>query len=117
MKRVMGCLLLVIGGSSTSLAADVEAGKKLYDQVCAYCHKTSYDDKFGPGLAGILDRRDVEWLDKFLLNPAEMIRSDEYAQTLAEGNSYNMTMPALPQMKDAEARANVIAYMGTLTEE
>ncbi len=100
-------------GVEANATADVEMGKKLYDQVCAYCHHSNYDDKIGPGLGGISERRSSEWLSDFLLNPAEVIRNDEYAQSLKESNKYNMTMPALPQMKDDAARANVIAYMKT----
>lgn len=103
--------LLVAGNA---VAADVEAGKKIFDQSCTYCHKSDYDDKFGPGLAGVTERRDVEWIDKFLENPAEMIKSDEYAQGLKEGNDYNLTMPALPEMKDPAKRQAVIEYLKTI---
>ncbi len=98
----------------SAIAADVEVGKKIFDQSCTYCHKSDYDEKFGPGLAGILERRDAEWVDKFLLDPAEMIKSDEYAQTLKEGNSYGLTMPALPEMKDPAKRRAVIDYLRTI---
>jgi len=99
---------------SASIAASLEEGKKIYDQLCIHCHKTDYDEKFGPGLAGIMERRDTAWVEKFLVNPAEMIKSDEYAQTLKEGNKYGLTMPALPEMKDADKRASVIEYMKTM---
>ena len=107
-------LPLSLAVADGAVAADVKAGKKIYDQSCKYCHKSDYDEKFGPGLAGIMDRRDAEWVEKFLINPAEMIKSDEYAQTLKEGNEYGLTMPALPEMKDAAKRADVIEYMRTL---
>jgi len=95
-------------------AASVEAGKKIYDQACVYCHKLDYDEKFGPGLAGIMERRDAAWVDKFLENPKKMIESDEYAQTLKEGNEYGLTMPSLPQMQDPAKRQDVIEYLKTL---
>lgn len=109
---IFAMAMIVLPGVSVS--ASVEEGKQIYDQLCIHCHKSNYDEKFGPGLAGIMDRREAEWIDKFLLNPAEMIKSDEYAQTLKEGNQYNLTMPALPQMKDAEKRASVIEYLKTI---
>lgn len=105
-------LSLVIVGNV--YAADVEAGRKIYEQSCVYCHRADYDEKFGPGLAGIMERRDTEWVDKFLENPAEMIKSDEYAQTLKEGNEYGLTMPALPEMQDPVKRQDVIEYMKTI---
>jgi len=112
-KVILGFLLSFFA-VSTAIAADAEAGKKIFDQSCTYCHKSDYDEKFGPGLAGIMERRDVAWVDKFLLNPAEMIESDEYAQSLKEGNSYNLTMPALPEMIDPAKRADVIEYLKTI---
>lgn len=111
---VLGAILIFL--PQVSVAADAEAGKKLYEQVCSYCHLTTYDDKFGPGLAEIIERVDEVWLDKFLLNPEEMTRTDEYAKSLREGNAYNLTMPALPQMKDPAQRADIIAYLKTLGE-
>lgn len=95
-------------------AASVEAGKKIFEQSCTYCHKSDYDEKFGPGLAGVTERRDVAWLDRFLSNPAEMIKTDEYAQTLHENNKYGLTMPSLPEMQDAKKRQDVIEYLKTI---
>ena len=43
-----------------------------------------------------------------------MIESDEYAQTLKEGNEYGLAMPALPEMQDPEKRKDVIAYIKTI---
>jgi len=106
--------LTMLSVSGNSMAADLAVGKKIFEQSCAYCHKTGYDEKFGPGLAGISERRDAEWLDKFLTNPAEMIKTDEYAQTLRESNKYGLTMPALPEMQDANKRRDVIEYLKTI---
>jgi len=112
-KLILGFVLSIFA-VNTVIAGDAVAGKKIYDQSCTYCHKSDYDEKFGPGLAGIMERRDAEWVDKFLQDPAEMIKSDEYAQSLKEGNTYNLTMPALPEMKDPAKRADVIEYMKTM---
>ncbi|MES0371460.1 MAG: cytochrome c [Mariprofundaceae bacterium] len=105
-------LLLIVPGNA--FAANAETGKKIFDQSCTYCHKADYDDKFGPGLAGVTERRDAAWLDKFLTNPAEMIKTDEYAQTLHENNKYGLTMPSLPEMQDAKNRQDVIEYLKTV---
>lgn len=112
-KQVLG-LVATLTISSQAMAGDLAAGQKLFEQSCAYCHKSDYDDKFGPGLAGIIERRDVEWLDRFIKNPAEMIKTDEYAQTLHESNKYGLTMPTMPEMQDAKKRQDVIEYMKTL---
>ncbi|WP_051938031.1 c-type cytochrome [Ghiorsea bivora] len=95
-------------------AGDMVKGKAIFDRLCFHCHKPSYDEKFAPGLAGITERRDMKWLHSFLQNPSKMIKHDEYAQNLKESNTYNLTMPTLPEMQDEQAREDVIAYLGTL---
>jgi len=112
-KMMLG-LMMTLLFSGNVIAGDLAAGKKIFDQSCHYCHKSNYDEKFGPGLAGIIERRDAAWLDKFLKNPAEMIKTDEYAQTLHENNKYGLTMPAMPEMQDAKKRQDVIEYMKTI---
>ena len=110
--KVSTVFILLLWFPWAASAADVEAGKKLYSQICFYCHKNTYDDKFGPGLAGILDRRDEAWLHEFLKNPSEMARKDEDAKGMSEG--YAVSMPTLPEMQDEQKRADIIAYMATL---
>lgn len=95
-------------------ASDIERGRVIFQQLCIHCHKAGYDEKFGPGLGGILERRDEAWLDGFLRDPEAMINKDEYAKTLQESNTYHLTMPKLREMQDAQLRADVIAFMGTL---
>lgn len=95
-------------------AADMLKGKVIFDRLCIHCHKLNYDEKFAPGLAGITERRDEQWLHNFLKNPSEMIRSDEYAKNLKENNAYNLTMPAFPEMQDEQKRTDMIAYLSTL---
>ncbi len=114
MYRIFFIVFSLLFVSGVAFAADVESGKKIFEQSCRYCHKSNYDEKFGPGLAGMMERRDAEWVDKFLQNPKKMIQSDEYAQTLKEGNEYGLTMPALPEMQDAKKRQDVIEYLKTM---
>lgn len=107
--------LASLAGTQPAMAeGDVDRGKVIYDKICLYCHRLDYDEKFGPGLAGVMERVDDEWMHSFLERPGEMLKNDEYAQTLKEGNRWNMTMPALPQMQDRQAREDVIEYMRTL---
>ncbi len=95
-------------------AADAEAGKAMFDMVCKYCHNSDYDDKYGPGLKGVMERVDEAWVDRWLLDPSAMVKTDEYAKSLRESNNFDMTMPIIPAMKDPYARANVIEFLKTL---
>ena len=115
----MKCMMLLVFGGLLALpnvgfAEDVEHGRKLFQQLCSHCHKAGYDEKFGPGLGGISERRDEKWLHGFLQDPESTIQTDEYAKTLRESNAYNLTMPKFREMQDEQMRADVIAFLKTL---
>ncbi len=97
-------------------AADINRGKAIFKRLCSHCHMASFDEKFAPGLAGVTDRRSTAWLHAFLKNPSDMIRHDEDAKALRESNTYNLTMPTLPEMQDEQNRENIIAYLSTIQE-
>jgi len=105
-----------LGLAVSAQAGDVAKGKAIFDRLCFHCHKPSYDEKFAPGLAGVTERRDEEWLNTFLQNPSQMIKHDEYAQNLKASNAYNLTMPTLPEMQSQQNREDIIAYLATLGE-
>lgn len=95
-------------------AADATGGEKIFNEVCSHCHNATHDAKIGPGLAGVTGRRSIEWINAWLKNPGELIKTDEYAKSLHESNKYGMTMPAIPDMKDDEKRASIIEFLKTL---
>lgn len=90
---------------------DAAAGKALFEKLCVFCHSADGEGKLGPALKGIGQRRDAAWLNHWLENPRQMVKTDEYAKSLKEHNKYNMTMPAIPAMKDDANRKNVIAFL------
>jgi len=94
-------------------AADSQAGKLLYQQVCIHCHGTKDEHKFAPNLKGIGERRDAAWLNAWLKNPGELLKHDRYAQALLGKNKYGIHMPQIPDMKDDSKRANIISYLLT----
>jgi len=106
--------LAVLTSPMQAVAADAVSGKAMFDMVCSHCHNVDYEDKYGPGLQGIMERVDAAWLDRWLADPLSMVETDEHAKSLRESNSYNMTMPAIPAMKDPETRANMIEFLKTL---
>jgi len=114
MRTFILLAVLCLFGQGTAMAADAKAGKVIFDAVCSHCHRTDYDDKFGPGLGGIKDRVSDAWLDAWLQDPEAMVKTDEYAKALRESNDYGMTMPQIPAMKDPKSRADVIEYLKTL---
>lgn len=91
-----------------------EAGKKLFKANCAACHSVGANKVVGPGLEGISDKYEREWLGKWIKNSAELIASGD-ADANAIFNEYNkLPMPAQP-VDDAgiDAMLEYIANPGT----
>lgn len=53
--------------------AQGEDGQALFDRYCTSCHTIGGGKKVGPDLEGVADRRDAEWVTRFLLAPADVI--------------------------------------------
>jgi protein SCO1 len=51
-------------------------GEALYKRMCAGCHTVGKGSKVGPDLAGVTERRDRDWLLRFISNP-EKLRSQK----------------------------------------
>ncbi|MCC4213413.1 c-type cytochrome [Leeuwenhoekiella parthenopeia] len=100
--------------SETSPAAqggDAAAGKALFNANCAACHKL-YDRATGPALYNVTERRDREWLYRWIKNNKELRDSGD-AEAIAIYNEYNQTaMNAFPQLSNADID-DILAYTNT----
>lgn len=104
-------VVTVLLASPNAWAADAKAGEELFKTLCVFCHAADGGAKVGPSLTGVSQRQTAEWLDQWLKNPREMLKTDAYAQEIKANNKYNMTMPSIPAMKDDVKRADMIAYL------
>ncbi len=85
------------------------SGQTIFEQKCVACHSTGSDRLIGPGLAGITTRRDRAWVKRFIMQPDQVLDSnDPIAAELLE--EYEVVMPNLG-VTDAEAEA-LIAFLG-----
>lgn len=77
-------------------------GQENFQKYCAVCHSISEEKILGPGLKGVTERRDQDWLIKFIRNSTEVIKSgDEYAVKLFE--EYNkVQMTSFENLSDDE---------------
>lgn len=84
------------------------AGKKTWVKFgCQGCHKIGGKTS-GPDLAGVLERRSVDWLTRWLKNTTEMLNTDSTAMAmLKEWKGYKM-----PQMKVSDTDIdNLLHYI------
>jgi mono/diheme cytochrome c family protein len=108
-------LFALFFGVITSYAQDVpkgddaaiKAGEALFKGNCKACH--AMDKKLvGPALGKVADRRETEWLLKWIKNAPEVHESgDEIAVALVE--EYGSMMSAFPTLKE-EQILQILAY-------
>ena len=102
------------GGPVTSSVGattlDAERGKDLFrTRGCAGCHSIGEGPRVGPDLAGLLERREPEWIVAMIARPDSMLQHDAIAREL--GAEYRASMPRLG-IAPEEASA-LLAYIGT----
>ena len=81
--------------SSFDLQAQ-EDGEKLFKSYCASCHSPGNNALVGPGLAGVYDKYDREWLYSWIKNSQALVTSGD-EQAVAVYEQYNkVLMPNQP---------------------
>ena len=88
--------------------AIIAEGESLFKANCRACHAVN-QQLVGPALAGVYDRRDMDWIKAFIKNSQAVIASgDEYAVALYE--EYNNTVMTSFNLNDTEIES-IIAYV------
>ncbi len=76
------------------LSEAASEGKTLFKINCAQCHLMSNEDLIGPGMKGVTEKYDKEWLIAFIKNSQAMIAAgDEKAVAIYE-KYYKTVMPS-----------------------
>ena len=92
-----------------------QSGEEIFTTMCAACHTTTSELLIGPGLEGIQDRRDHEWLLSFITEPDRMIADGDTIaiRLLAE---YQIPMPNIGTTRaQAESLLDYIAAAPAVT--
>ena len=93
-------------------AGNPDNGKRLFFKKCKSCHRLTEGIKVGPSLLGVTQRRSDEWLDSWLKNPKEVIKSgDPIAVELYK--KFRKRMPKYKLMQDKQNRDDVISFLKT----
>jgi cytochrome c len=118
LPRAVAALPLLIAAAAAQAGGDVPRGQQLYEARCGGCHSVAAD-RIGPRHAGVFGRRagsvagfdyspalkragvvwDAQTLDRWLADPEALLPGQRMG--------YRLT--------DAAERADVIAYLATLT--
>lgn len=90
----------------------VTAGETLFKNNCQLCHEV-HEQKIGPALADVHNRRPISWIKSFITNSQKVIESgDEYAVKIY--NEFNKTLMTPFDFSDEELNS-VIEYIQSET--
>lgn len=93
-----------------------EQGEHIFQQKCVACHTVGGGDRpTGPDLDGVTDRRDRQWLIRFIRHPGEVLDSGDPAAAEMLQKYKGLRMPDLGISQD-EAEA-LLAYLEMPGEE
>lgn len=91
-------------------------GKQLFEKNCMVCHKLGGGKLVGPELVGVTEKREHDWLIKFIRNSQEMVEAgDPIAVQVFEENN-KVPMQPFPNLTDADIE-NIIDYIKNWTPE
>ena len=101
-------LLLTLIVTTASVFAQ-ESGENLFNQNCTACHSLGSNKLVGPGLKGVTDKYETEWLKKWIVNSQAFIKSgDERAIAIYE--EYNKVAMQSFDFSDQELDS-LLAYL------
>lgn len=93
--------------------ANLTNGAFLFNNGCAACHTIGGGDKIGPDLLAIAERRDRQWLERFILVPDEVLDAkDPLAMQLLQRYG-GVRMPNLGLARDEVAE--ILAHIESRT--
>lgn len=91
-------------------ALKAQEGKDLFQKNCSVCHLIGEGKLVGPDLMGVTQRREKAWIEKFIRNSQEVIKSgDPVAVKLYEEHN-KAIMPAFTQLSADEINS-IIDYL------
>ncbi|MBZ0119794.1 MAG: cytochrome c [Sandaracinaceae bacterium] len=106
LSTLLGTLLCALSIGAPA-GANAQDGGAVFSQRCAACHSIGEGQRVGPDLANVHQRRERDWLHRFIKTPGTMLDSDPDAQALL--SQFSVRMPDLG-LDDATVDA-VITYI------
>lgn len=107
-SKIILTATILFFGFSVFAAPPTEEGKTIFAARCAACHNVS-KQLVGPALAGIDQRRSIDWIVSFVHSPQTVIKSgDQYAVDLL--NKFKVQMPEHPDLTPDNIKS-VVEYI------
>ena len=96
-KNLLLSLLLFSGVQTIYAAPPVEEGKSIFTSRCAACHNVN-KTMTGPALAGIDERRSIDWIIRFVQSSQTLVKSGDKDAVAVFNQFNNIPMPDHPDL-------------------
>ncbi|MFI3221201.1 MAG: SCO family protein [Methylococcales bacterium] len=83
------------------------SGETLFRSNCQACHSLGSEDGIGPGLEGVVGKRDLAWLKKWIKEPDQMIAKKDPIAIALYKQYKQIPMPNL-RLQDSEVEALIV---------
>ncbi|MCL6525024.1 MAG: cytochrome c [Thermoflavifilum sp.] len=94
---------------TASVKGNVNRGQQLFQQqACNSCHNIN-QKAVGPALAGVDQRRSLDWIVKFVRSPKAMIDAGD-STAVSLYNEYHIVMPDHPTLNKQDIQ-DILAYI------
>ena len=98
---------------NTGYALDLQPGQAMFKKLCAPCHTIGVGDRVGPDLRGVTERRQHEWLTRFITTPDKVLAEKDPVALALAAKFPGVRMPNL-RLSENNA-ADLISYIGAQT--
>jgi cytochrome c551/c552 len=99
-------LAFVIIFQQVAFSSPIEDGKSLFMSKCSGCHNVN-KQLVGPPLAGLDQRRTIEWITKFVNSSQSMVKQGDSAAVALFSKFNNVIMPDHPDLTSADIKGIV----------
>jgi mono/diheme cytochrome c family protein len=112
--KTIAFIFLMFGAMSVMATPPAEEGKTIFSARCAACHNVN-KVLTGPALAGVTDRRSVDWIINFVHSSQTLVRSGDTSAVALFEKFNKIQMPDHPDLT-ADDIKNVLAYIKAETK-
>jgi cytochrome c2 len=107
MARAFGIIAagIVWCAAARNAGAQVQVASQYFDENCAACHTIGEGPFVGPDLKNVSDRKDRDWLVRFIEDPEAVIKSGDPDAKVLVDQFDGQIMPTLPGMTHETAEA------------
>jgi mono/diheme cytochrome c family protein len=100
---------LLLSAATVLAATPVEEGKNIFSSRCASCHNVN-KVLTGPALAGVHERRSMDWIISFVKSSQTLVKSGDEAAVELFNKFNKIPMPDHPDLTDANI-TSIVEYI------